>query len=741
MIKRLILIVTLVAGMSTLLSQPAGACDVATIEKPEPYQTLYFEPIEILVQFKEGANPGTFKAWLNSRRITDRFEPVASGMRALIGPEDGLRIYEKGERFFRGLNLLITSTRNESGKKDLDLRVFKANKGGDQNTVIVTMLQTSDLHHHASGYGPFLDYTPLDTSDNDIITGGYARIATLVKQIREEQADYDIPVMLLDSGDFLMGTYYDLTASDPIAFRFFSMLGYDAITLGNHEFDWSPAGLAMLFANAVGQGFNIPVLATNTITDGTNPADNGIEYLMTTGAIVDKKIIELSNGLKVGLLGQMGPDSDTAAPVAPPITFNHDYPFIQNYVDELRTYDEAQLVVVLSHGGIYNDGMGDDADLADNVSGIDIIASGHYHTATHEPFNRSGTIIFSPGAYGAYLSRLDIAYNLSEDSIVDSKFTLIPVDDAIPGDPYVQGMVDLYQNGINTSLAPLGFTLGSHISKTSFSLEMIPFQETGLGNLTGDANRTIASLLALGSDETEPFAFSVVVNGVIRDHLYPGNTGFITFADNYNVLPLGISPDTSQPLPGYPLMSVYLTAPEIRNVCEAGLTLSPVLGPDAFLNYAGIRVDYDITQAPMLQGVTEVRLCGDTLPDVYGGDEDIFSTSCTTALNLSDFVTLYRCVVDLYALQVMHVITDVSGGALPIIPKHADGNPIDLSDPTDYMQCRIDAEPSSPEVQELKEWMALLYFLEDVFPATGDGIDEEIYGPGGAAMGRVNFVD
>ena len=88
MIKRLILIVTLVVGMSTLLSQPAGACDVATIEKPEPYQTLYFEPIEILVQFKEGANPGTFKAWLNSRRITDRFEPVASGMRALIGPED-----------------------------------------------------------------------------------------------------------------------------------------------------------------------------------------------------------------------------------------------------------------------------------------------------------------------------------------------------------------------------------------------------------------------------------------------------------------------------------------------------------------------------------------------------------------------------------------------------------------------------------------------------------------------------
>ena len=75
--------------------------------------------------------------------------------------------------------------------------------------ITVTILQTSDVHHHASGYGPFLDYTPLDTSDNDSVTGGYARLATLINSIREEQAAKCIPTLLVDSGDFSMGTVCD----------------------------------------------------------------------------------------------------------------------------------------------------------------------------------------------------------------------------------------------------------------------------------------------------------------------------------------------------------------------------------------------------------------------------------------------------------------------------------------------------------------------------------------------------
>jgi UDP-sugar diphosphatase len=469
------------------------------------------------------------------------------------------------------------------------------------------------------------------------------------------------------------------------------------------------------------------------VTDGkTGTSDDGLEYFKGIGRISGKGVIELDNGLKVGLLGLMGEDADEKAPIAPPVTFNHDFDFIQSKVDELKNNDGAQLIVALSHSGVSSSGEGDDANLANGVDGIDLIASGHEHTATHEAFNESGTLIFSPGAYGRYVSRMDVAYSISQGRIVDSKFALIEIDDKIEGDPYIQGMIGLYNDGINAALAPLGVALDSPISQTDFSLTLRSLQESTLGNLIADANRTIATQAAAYSADPTPFAFSVVPSGVIRHNIDPGKTGVITFADIYNTLPLGISPDQSQPLPGYPLMSVYLTAAEIRNVLEAGLTLAPQLGSDYYLNFSGVRVTYNITMAPYLQGVSSVKLCGNALPAPYG-DQDFFCTSCDTELDLAG-TDLYRCVVDLYAMQMMHVITYASYGMLPIVPKHADGSPINMGNPADYLLCRIDADPATSGVQELKEWMPLWKYLGNVF---GAGIPDTIYGSQGIAMGRI----
>ena len=79
----------------------------------------------------------------------------------------------------------------------------------------VTILQTSDLHNHASGYGPFLDYP-----DEATVVGGYARLATVINSVRGEGND----TLLLDSGDFLMGTPYDIT---DVTLQFFKMMNYD----------------------------------------------------------------------------------------------------------------------------------------------------------------------------------------------------------------------------------------------------------------------------------------------------------------------------------------------------------------------------------------------------------------------------------------------------------------------------------------------------------------------------------
>jgi 2',3'-cyclic-nucleotide 2'-phosphodiesterase (5'-nucleotidase family) len=571
--------------------------------------------------------------------------------------------------------------------------------------VTITILQTSDIHHHASGYGPFLDYTPLNTADHDTVLGGYARLATLINNIRQEQAAKQIPVLLFDSGDFFMGTVYDLTAYDPkgpAALKFFTQMKYDAVTPGNHEFEWSASGLALLLGNGISKGgFNVPVVASNMVTPSSNP----LQALIGAGVIMNKKVIQFPYGLKVGVLGLMGPNADSEAPAAAPVTFNHDYSFIQQMVNTLRNNDCVQLVVALSHGGIRLDGTGDDADLAKNVSGIDVIASGHYHTATQSAFvmGPSNTIIFSPGEYGEYLSRIDITYNVFLGKIVDHKFTLIPVNDTIQGDAAMEGIVDAYQGDINASLAPLGVSLTSPISKTSSPLELtdlLPPYGTGessLGELAADSLRAVAnSLTPLNGGKA--FDFSVVENGVVRDYLYPGT---ITFADIYDALPLGISPDTSQPVPGYPLMSIYVTGTDLRTICEAGLTLGPTLGSDYYLNFSGLNIGYNPNNAPILQGVSSVATYAPTDPLCQGSTTPV------------DPNKLYHGVVDLYALEMMGVVTArLAGTGLEIIPRDVNGNEIN---PAAYMNYRIDSSIASG-IQELKAWMALESFLGMVFP-------------------------
>jgi len=585
--------------------------------------------------------------------------------------------------------------------------------------VKLTILQTSDIHHHASGYGPFIDYTPLDTTDDDTVLGGYARLATLIGGIRAKQEARNIPTLVFDSGDFFMGTTYDLTASDPIALKFFQVMGYDAVTLGNHEFDWSPSGLAMLLSNALGedgQGFTIPVLATNTVTDPDDPDDDGIEALRGMSVIVNKKIIELPYGGKIGVLGLMGKDADDKAPVASPITFNHDYAFIQECVNDLRCNDGVQLVVVLSHGGVNKDGTGDDADLAENVTGIDIIASGHFHTATHEAqvAGDSDTIIFSPGEYGEYLSRLDVTYNIFLRKIVDYTFTLIPVDDTIPGNEMVQWMVEQYHAEMNENLAKLGVQLDTTISTTTFDLEKKSFQVTGIGSLCADSLRNVTNLLMPAT----PVHVGIVPSGVIRDDIYEGNTGIVTFSDVYNMLPLGISPFQSSP-PGYPLMHAYITGLELYTICEVGLTFSQGMGSDYYLNFSGIRIDYNPANPPENQGVRAVYTYSPA---------DLFCTGPVTLVNPYDPSTLYHIVVDLYALQMLNVVNEYLPEGVSIVPKDSFGNPIN---PADYVNFRIDAGG-----QELKEWMAPLNFL----PALG-GIPYDVYNPDdGSALDRVNFV-
>ena len=486
----------------------------------------------------------------------------------------------------------------------------------------ITILQTTDIHDHANGAGHVgLDVNPTTATST---VGAYSRIASYVNAIRTTAGH---PVILVDSGDWTMGTLYDLTlGTQPLALGFISSMHYDAITLGNHEFDYTPRGLAGMLALAQSSfGFQIPIVASNMNLNGNTDL---APFVGPGKTIVPTYVKQLSGGLKVGFIGLMGQAAATDAPASAPVSFTPltaDYTAIQAMVDDLRNSQGAQIVIALSHSGTNASGTaGEDVDLAQHVRGINVIASGHTHTplnAAHA-VTKSGwtTQIIDAGAFGTNVARLDLAVDRTAGVTTPIAFNNAPMVDATATpDATFTGLVLQTDRTLNSTLAPLltqffsdyqAANLGKGIyhpvataAQDMVSNDQNPvLAPNGLGDLAADSVRNVPNsiigqtLAAVGGNPANlpsydftPFQLGVVATGVLRGTL-PANVP-LTFSDIYNILPLGISPDTTQALPvGYPLISAYITPDDVKKVAALQLVAQANLVPSVYyLNLSGIR--------------------------------------------------------------------------------------------------------------------------------------------------------
>jgi 2',3'-cyclic-nucleotide 2'-phosphodiesterase (5'-nucleotidase family) len=567
----------------------------------------------------------------------------------------------------------------------------------------LTLLQTTDLHDHASGEGPMTAGVPGPV-------GSYARIAAYVNAIRQA-APADSPVVLVDSGDWTMGTIYDFTLEQqPLATYFLSTLRYDCATLGNHEFDYSTKGLAAILAASQSTfGFNTPIVASNLTING----DTYLAPYMGT-AITPTFTETLSTGLKVGFIGLMGKAAAIDAPNATPATFtdySQNYASIQALVTGLRTAQGCNVVIALNHAGtdVSTGGYtGEDVNLARNVTGIDVIASGH----THNPFGADGnashpvtngtwtTQIICAGAFSTNVTRIDLTYHATAGNTTMDAASNLAMTDAtlasLPGsiglDPAASVFVAKGDATLNTGLSLLlkqffpdysatNLNLGLYHPVGSAAQDMVSngnnavLNPNGLGNLCADALRAVpnsiinatlmaagwngnatsptlatatAALAAQGYDPT-PFTAAVVPTGIIRDDLAAGSP--ISFANAYDVLSLGITPDNSQSiLVGYPLMSVYLSYPDLQKVCALQLVAQTNLTPSAdYLNLSGLSYALNpagaytyfkyATAASVLQVITAKAASGSATAAKALTDLASLATDPTGATLLSDQAT------------------------------------------------------------------------------------------------------
>jgi 5'-nucleotidase len=250
----------------------------------------------------------------------------------------------------------------------------------------ITLLHTNDTHSRIEPFGP----------GNGAISGkgGMARRATLVKQLRKELGN----VLLLDAGDVFQGTPYFNRYKGFLDYKLMSMVGYDAGTLGNHDFDNGVEGLVAAMAEA-----KFPFVNCNLDLKGAPGLAKRVQPWL---------VRELA-GVKVGITGVC---VDFKGLVAPK---NHEgviwldpLESLKPVVKHLREAEKVDMVVLLSHLGYDLKGAGwDDLTLAAKLPGIDAIIGGHSHTFLEEPVkvkNEGGeTLIFQVGFGGVNLGRMD----------------------------------------------------------------------------------------------------------------------------------------------------------------------------------------------------------------------------------------------------------------------------------------------------------------------------------------------
>jgi 5'-nucleotidase len=577
-----------------------------------------------------------------------------------------------------------------------------------------TILHTNDMHSNFIGMGPASDYTPL-TQNDDKTTGGYARIAAVIatrKKARESQG----PVLILDAGDFSMGTAF-AAASREIGgeLQVMSHMGYDATTFGNHEFDLGPDGLAKAIGVAAKAGRIPAVLSANTDFAGNDPTLADIRQLSKAGLIRRYLVIE-RGGIRFGLFGVLGKEAQIYT-FGGAVKFPDFIESAKEIVKVLRETEKVDVVIALSHGGVAKgkDGRystGDDVTLAQAVPGIDVVIGGHSHTALQEAIIVNGrTPVVQTGKEGKNLGELVITVDGAKLT-VDS-YRLHPIDDSIAGDRAINDEINELKKGVTAAVfASRGYSVDQPLAIAPRDLPNTYTDYaagTILANLVTDAYRK-ATQAEIG----------LAVSGLMRASILRGKTGVVTVYDAFAVAPLGAG--IVDKTAGGALVTAYFTGQDLKHILEFFIVDNPVHPGEFYPRTSGMRFRYDKSR-PKFDAVTAIELGdldrGYRAIDISGKDGRLYSVTCPLMLGL-----------------MLVAIPKYTKGKLPLVAKNKQGQKLKsrlealeaprensgylLAPPGKVDSSSVATGAGKDGVREIKEWQAIMDHLRSL-PVEGKG--------------------
>ncbi|MFO7792964.1 MAG: bifunctional UDP-sugar hydrolase/5'-nucleotidase [Candidatus Saliniplasma sp.] len=351
----------------------------------------------------------------------------------------------------------------------------------------ITILQLNDSHGYFESHP---EYYWVDGEEIYKDAGGYARISSYFKKVREENPD---GVITLDNGDTIHGTFAAVNNEGRDLVPLLNELDFDAWT-AHWEFGYGPENL-----KKVTNKLNYPLLAVNCYRE----SDDELFYEPYT--ILEKK------GVKFGVIGIAATIVDKTMPgfFSEGIYFTLGNEELPIYINELKQ-GGADIIIVFSHLGYPQE-----LKLAGEIDGINILLSGHTHNRSYDPALVNDTIVMQSGCHGSFVGRLDL--EMKEGKIENWEHELVPIDGSINEDPAVKEMVEKV-------LSPYRERLETVVGETEVPLTRNRVMESTMDNFL------LKSLLSITNAEV---AFS---NG--WRYGAPITPGPITVEDLWNIVPV-----------------------------------------------------------------------------------------------------------------------------------------------------------------------------------------------------------
>ena len=548
----------------------------------------------------------------------------------------------------------------------------------------VDIVFTHDTHSHLNTFTTMVD--GLETE-----LGGFARMNTLIEAQRAQNPD----TLVIDGGDFSMGTLIQTVFETQAAeLRMLGYLGCDVTTLGNHEFDYRSKGLATMLTSAQASGDAVPAMVVCNVdwdtmeAEGLTEGQQRLKDAFAAYGVSDYTVLEKGD-VDIAVVGVFGKDALACAPTCE-LKFEDPIEAVKQTVADIKANEDVDMIICVSHSGTWEDeSKSEDELLAKAVPDLDLILSGHTHTEIEKPIQHGSTYVVSCGEYGKNLGELTLTQQ-ADGRWAMSAYELIPITSDIAVHAATQQTIDSFMDTVDTDyLARFGYTKDQVLAEndivfsTQKDLENI-HEEHNLGDIIADAY--VYAVENAADYDGVPVDLAVVPSGTVRDTYARGD---ITVEQVFNSFSLGIGADG---VPGYPLISVYLTGREIRTAAEIDASVSDFM-TTARLYCSGLNFTYNPHRL-LLNKVTDVCLEDDGQRVALEDDK------------------LYRIVADLYSGQMLSAVTDMSYGILAIVPKYADGTPI-----TDFEDAII-----TENGRELKAWDSIARYMASFADTDGDGI-------------------